>query len=398
MTSKNPNCPVRSSGLRYDQFEESQGGNSEEIMLEYLQQTIDWIDENPMAADCLDTVADRIGFSKSWLNHLFAICTGQSIMNYARRRRLEHALGMLWDGAARILDVALELGYSSDRAFARAVVEEFGQPPSYYRTHAVPRRPSLTAQDLRLRLDGDRLLAELHPGFADQRSALEKKGMKFMREYLSDVRYETLEPMIVISGIAVGAEPEEEIISRLDRLAKTYDLAVDRSFGFDVPLEERESLKTNRGYEAWLAVTEDQLAHLPNPHDFVFEDTTIRIRRIPPAAMLSCASGTPSPHPLNGSRRAGAAWSSGWNSSRCLIQPSGAARRLIVWKKSGTSTASRSWIFTFRSRSSDSPGASGLQGKGLPSPIQSHLAKVPDTKLPSPLPISSAVGWAVIVG
>ena len=250
-------------------------------MLEYLQQTIDWIDENPMAADCLDTVADRIGFSKSWLNHLFAICTGQSIMNYARRRRLEHALGMLWDGAARILDVALELGYSSDRAFARAVVEEFGQPPSYYRIHAVPRRPSLTAQDLRLRLDGDRLLAELPPGFADLRSAIEQKGMKYMREYLSDVRYETLEPMIVISGIAVGAEPEEEIIGRLDRLAKTYDLAVDRSFGFDVPLEERESLKTNRGYEAWLAVTEDQLAHLPNPHDFVFEDTTIRIRRIP---------------------------------------------------------------------------------------------------------------------
>lgn len=250
-------------------------------MLEYLKQTIDWIDAHPLAADRLDRIAAYIGFSPSYLNHLFSICTGESILAYARRRRLEYGLEAMVKGEIRILDVGLELGYSSDRAFSRAVTEEFGQPSSYYRINQVLRKPKLTARDLSLHLDGDRLLADLPLGFEEVRSAINRKGMKAMKEYLSDVRYENLPPMTVISGTAVGTEPEDEISARLGRLARTYDLTVDRVFGFDVPLEDPSSLKDRRGYEAWLAVSEDQLARLPDPAGFEFEGTPIRIRRIP---------------------------------------------------------------------------------------------------------------------
>lgn len=102
-----------------------------------------------------------------------------------------------------------------------------------------------------------------------------------MKKYLSDVRYEVIEPMTVISGLAIGAEPEDYIIEKMHRLAQHYQLNVSRSFGFDSPVEDSTDVTTLRGYELWLSVTKEELDKLPSPEKFDFEGTEITIKTIP---------------------------------------------------------------------------------------------------------------------
>lgn len=95
-----------------------------------------------------------------------------------------------------------------------------------------------------------------------------------------DVRYEAILPMTVISGVAVGSEPEDQIISLMHRLATQYDIAVQRQFGFDSPVEGDQDATLYRGYEYWLVVQPSELSKLPSP-SFNFEQTTIHTKQIP---------------------------------------------------------------------------------------------------------------------
>lgn len=93
-----------------------------------LQAAIDYIEEHPEEPLSLEAIASHIGYSPFYLHRLFSIYTGLSLMRYARRRRLIFARSAL-DSDARVIDIALQYGYSSERAFSRAFRSEFGFPP-----------------------------------------------------------------------------------------------------------------------------------------------------------------------------------------------------------------------------------------------------------------------------
>jgi len=92
-------------------------------MIGQLQKAVDYIDANIDCALNLDMISRHIGFSKYYLNHVFSIYTGFSIMAYVRKKKLEYAIDEMKTNK-RILDIALDCGYSSERAFSRAVVNE----------------------------------------------------------------------------------------------------------------------------------------------------------------------------------------------------------------------------------------------------------------------------------
>ena len=68
----------------------------------------------------LESIASACGASPSHLSHLFSAATGQSIVAYARARRLSLAAEALAKGGDDILAVALDAGYASHEAFTRA--------------------------------------------------------------------------------------------------------------------------------------------------------------------------------------------------------------------------------------------------------------------------------------
>jgi AraC family transcriptional regulator len=81
----------------------------------------------------LEAIAERAGVTPSYLTRAFALATGQSLMRYARARRLSEAARILALGVPDILGLALDVGYGSHEAFTRAFREHFGVTPETVR-------------------------------------------------------------------------------------------------------------------------------------------------------------------------------------------------------------------------------------------------------------------------
>lgn len=81
----------------------------------------------------LEAIANRCGVSPSYLTRAFALSTGQSLMRYARARKLSEAARTLALGVPDILGLALDTGYGSHEAFTRAFRDHFGVTPEMVR-------------------------------------------------------------------------------------------------------------------------------------------------------------------------------------------------------------------------------------------------------------------------
>lgn len=73
------------------------------------------------------------GLSSARLHARFIAECGQTPMDYIRSRRLHMAAGLLRDSALPIGEIASRVGYSSQSAFAAAVLREFGVSPGKLR-------------------------------------------------------------------------------------------------------------------------------------------------------------------------------------------------------------------------------------------------------------------------
>jgi AraC family transcriptional activator of mar-sox-rob regulon len=92
--------------------------------IHFLTQTLEHIDGNLTASLSPATLAQTFGYSRSYLNRLFAETFGQSLGHYIRHRRLAHAQRKLMTTPKPILDIALDhhfdmlvllLGYAHPR-------------------------------------------------------------------------------------------------------------------------------------------------------------------------------------------------------------------------------------------------------------------------------------------
>ena len=81
----------------------------------------------------LSDLAEAEGVSRFHLMRAFSVVTGQTVMSYVRARRLSEAADRLRKSDDRLLTIALDAGYDSHEAFARAFKGMFGTPPSAVR-------------------------------------------------------------------------------------------------------------------------------------------------------------------------------------------------------------------------------------------------------------------------
>lgn len=81
----------------------------------------------------------NIAFFSPWYAHrLFKEYTGLTIAEYIRKIRLTEAAKQIKKANARIIDVALEMGFESHDGFTRAFVKEFKMTPSSYKNNHSP--------------------------------------------------------------------------------------------------------------------------------------------------------------------------------------------------------------------------------------------------------------------
>jgi AraC-like DNA-binding protein len=76
------------------------------------------------------------GLSSARLHARFVTECGQTPMDYIRSRRLHIAVSLLRDSALPIGEIACQVGYSSQSAFAAAMLREFGVSPGKLRREA----------------------------------------------------------------------------------------------------------------------------------------------------------------------------------------------------------------------------------------------------------------------
>src|SRR6056297_3628331 len=82
----------------------------------------------------LPQLARIAGLSPRQINRLFQQHLGETTGAHYRRLRLDRARNLLRNSALSLTEVALATGFASSSHFSRAYREEFGDPPSRYRS------------------------------------------------------------------------------------------------------------------------------------------------------------------------------------------------------------------------------------------------------------------------
>lgn len=98
-----------------------------------IENMVNWIDENIANEPTLEKMADFFGYSHYYCSAQFHEAVGVTFKQYVSERRLNHAYNEVKGSREKLLTIALKYGYSSQAAFTRAFVNNFGCAPKQCR-------------------------------------------------------------------------------------------------------------------------------------------------------------------------------------------------------------------------------------------------------------------------
>ncbi len=117
---------------------------------EWVYEVILHIEANLYEEINVAEVAGRAGYSVFHFGRIFQGLTGETVMDYVRKRRLTEAARALVQTDRRILDIALDWQYDSQEAFTRAFKRAYGVTPGVFRRRRffVPLRVPLSLAEM----------------------------------------------------------------------------------------------------------------------------------------------------------------------------------------------------------------------------------------------------------
>ncbi len=104
---------------------------------EQIQQTIEFIEDHLDEEINIDNLARIASLSPFYYQRLFSRLIKKPVAEYVKLRRLAKATESLLQKDKRILDVALDLGFTSHEHFTRTFKDTFGMTPDEYRKNPV---------------------------------------------------------------------------------------------------------------------------------------------------------------------------------------------------------------------------------------------------------------------
>jgi len=104
---------------------------------EQIQITVDYIEKHLSEEIKIENLAKLASLSQFYYQRLFSRLVKRPVNEYIKLRRLAKASEALLDKNKRILDIALDYGFSSHETLTRAFKDAFGMTPEKYRTNPV---------------------------------------------------------------------------------------------------------------------------------------------------------------------------------------------------------------------------------------------------------------------
>ena len=99
----------------------------------FCQRLMSFIDTNIYSLKNLSELSDEFGYNYSYISSLFKRTTGNTLLDYFRKRKLAIAKALLSEEKSTVGKVAERLGYSSPFSFSTAFKGEFGVSPKEFK-------------------------------------------------------------------------------------------------------------------------------------------------------------------------------------------------------------------------------------------------------------------------
>lgn len=104
---------------------------------EQIQKTIEHIENHLDEENNIEYLAEIASLSPFYFQRLFSRLVKKPVAEYIKLRRMAKATGLLLQRDKRILDIALDLGFTSHEHFTRTFKDTFGITPDEYRRNPI---------------------------------------------------------------------------------------------------------------------------------------------------------------------------------------------------------------------------------------------------------------------
>lgn len=104
---------------------------------EQIQKTVDYIEENLSEELRINDLASISMLSPFYFQRLFSRLVNRPVNEYIKLRRLAKASEFLQNKSKKIIDIALEVGFSSHETFTRSFKKAYKITPEEYRSNSV---------------------------------------------------------------------------------------------------------------------------------------------------------------------------------------------------------------------------------------------------------------------
>ncbi|MEE1672995.1 AraC family transcriptional regulator [Agarivorans aestuarii] len=98
-----------------------------------INKLLAYIHQNIEQSMSVHDLAAQSCWSRWQLQRVFQELTAKNLAKYVREQKLSRAAEQLLDGNARVTDIALQYGFSSEVSFSRAFKQHFGLAPGAYK-------------------------------------------------------------------------------------------------------------------------------------------------------------------------------------------------------------------------------------------------------------------------
>lgn len=103
------------------------------MSVQTVEAMVDWVEEHLESDPALPQMAGHVGYSACYCSAKFHEYVGMPFKAYVFRRKLSRAADALAHTDRRILDIAVQFGFSSHEAFTRSFKKVYGLSPRQYR-------------------------------------------------------------------------------------------------------------------------------------------------------------------------------------------------------------------------------------------------------------------------